>query len=202
MLHFKMLALALVGAAASVVANTGLTDGEIADALNGKTPVRAETYTTDSGKSAGRGIGGVVIEKPVGDVWNTLSAFEKRAEFVPRIKRLDVLERQPNRVRIRQEIDATVTTARYTAWYELDETHHAMHWKIDKSAPDNTIVDVDGDYRLFELAPARTLLVYRAAVDSGAHVPQFIQNHMTKKSIPDLLASIKRRCESGDTWKR
>jgi hypothetical protein len=121
---------------------------------------------------------------------------------VPRLKSVRVLERQGDRLRVHQEIDATVTTARYTAWYQVDPVAHSIHWSIDAGARDNTVRDVDGDYRAAELAPGRTLLVYRTYVDSGLHVPQSIQSYMQRRSIPDLLRAIKRRVESGGTWKK
>ncbi len=195
------LALAL-GVASTLTVTSGLTSVELDAALAGKVPTRAETFTNEQGKSAGRGTGAIVIERSIKDVWTTLSAFEKRVEYMPRIKSLVVLEHSATRARIRQEIDASVTTARYTAWYELDEPNHTIRWTLDKSAPGNTVVNVEGDYRAFELGPTRTLLVYRASVDSGLRVPRFVQNYMTTKSIPDLLHALKQRVESGDTYTR
>jgi carbon monoxide dehydrogenase subunit G len=187
---------------AAAVALTGLSDAEMRDALAGKVPTRSETFTTDSGKSAGRGLGAIVIERPIAEVWATLSRYDDRTEYIPRLKSVQVLERQPGRARIRQEIDATVTTARYTAWYRFDEATHTISWTLDKTASDNTVSGVEGDYRLSEVAPGRTLLVYRAYVDSGLKVPQSIQQYMQRRSMPDLLRAIKKRVESGGTWKR
>lgn len=180
----------------------GLTAAELAEVQAGKVPTRTESFTNARGKSAGRGWGAIVVDKPVAAVWATLTRYDDRAEYVPRIKRASVLERKPGMLRVRQEVDATVTTARYTAWYRLDEATHTIGWTLDKTATDNTIVEVEGDYRLAELGPGRTLLVYRTYVDSGLRVPGSIQAYMQRRSIPDLLRAIKRRVESGGTWKK
>ena len=120
---------------------------------------------------------------------------------IPRLKKVAILERAPtgDRLRVWQEIDATVTTARYTAWVQLDSASHAITWKIDTSAKDSTLKDVDGGYQMFEVAPGRTLLVYRSYVDTGLHISRRIQEWIARRAIPDLLRAIKRRVESGGT---
>jgi len=141
------------------VAALQLTEVELAAVGKGEIPVRVEAFKNARGKSAGRGWGAVAIDRPIAEVWATLSRYDDRAEYVPRLKSVEVLEQTPGRARIRQEIDASVTTARYTAWFTFDEAQRSIAWTMDKSARDNTVNDVDGDYRLAELAPGRTLLV-------------------------------------------
>jgi hypothetical protein len=184
------------------VAALQLSPGEMEAVGRGDVPVRVETFKNAKGKAAGRGWGAIVIERPIAEVWATMARYRDRAEYVPRLKKVQVLEETPGKARIKQEIDASVTTARYTAWYTLDEQARTISWTLDKSASDNTVSEVDGDYRMAELAPGRTLLVYRAYVDSGLHVPQAIQSYMQKRSIPDLMKALKKRIESGGTWKK
>ena len=185
-----------------VAATTGLSDGDFADALKGEIPVRSESFVTPSGKSAGRGVGAVVVDKPIGEVWSTLSRYEDKAEYQPRVESVTVLEKSPARVHAKFVIDATVTTARYTAFFDLDEKSHTIHWSLDPSATDNTILEIDGDYRMFELEPGRTLIVYRTYVDSGRSISQSIQGYFTRKAIPNLLKAVKKRIESGGTWRK
>jgi hypothetical protein len=196
------MSLGLCIAATVALALAGLSDADLRDVAAGKVVTRSEAFTTATGKSAGRGLGAIVVERPIGDVWATLARFEDRAEYLPRIESVQILERQPDRLRVRQEIDATLTTARYTAWYRLDALAHTISWALDRAARDNTVADVEGDYRLSELAPGRTLLVYRTFVDSGLKVPQSIQSFMQRRAIPDLLRAIKKRVESGGTFKK
>ncbi len=180
----------------------GLNPLEMKDVLDGKVPTRIESFASPSGKSAGRGLGAIVIERPLGEVWSTLMRYEERPEYAPRVKSVTILERQASRTRIRQEIDAAVTTARYTAFYDSDDSAHTIHWTLDKSAAGNTVVDVDGEYRAVEIAPQRTLLVYRTYVDTGMKIPRSIQTWFQVRAIPDLLRAFKKRIESGGTWRK
>jgi hypothetical protein len=185
--------LALGVALALVIPGSGLTELEIADALKGEVPTRTEAFTSPKGKSSGRGVGAIVVDAAIADVWAVVSHYDDKADYMPRVDKVEILARTPSLMKIRMTVDATVTTARYTAFFQIDESQHRIHWVLDASARDNTIAGCDGEYLLFPLAPNRTLLVYRTWVDSGLAVPRFIQDHMAKKSIPELLHALQKR---------
>ena len=192
-------ALALVMLVASAV---GLSDRELADALKGEVPARTEAFVAPSGKSAGRGLGAIVVERSIAEVWANVSRYEDKAEYLPRVKTVTVLERLPDRIRARFEVDASILTARYTAWFIFDQEAHTIRWTLDHTATDNTIAVADGDYHLFAVSPTQTLVVYRTYVDSGRAVPRSIQEYFARKSIPNMLRAVKKRVESGGTWKK
>lgn len=194
---------------AAVVGGTpvdSLTEAEVEQALRGQVPVRIEPFARPDGKAAGRGLGGITIDRPAREVWVTLARFDDKAEYMPRLKSVVVLEQTPEpastRLRVRMVADASVTTARYTMVFHLDEAAQTIRWKLDPSAPDNSIADAEGEYRLYAVSEAKTLLVYKSYVDTGRALPRFIQNYVTRRSLPDLLRAIKRRVESGGQWKR
>jgi carbon monoxide dehydrogenase subunit G len=180
----------------------GLSDGELAQALKGDVPARTESFLAPSGKSAGRGVGAIVIDRPIAEVWTHLSRYEDKAEYQPRVKAVTVLEKQPDRIRARFIVDASIMTAKYTAWFVFDPGAHIIHWTLDGTATDNTIAAADGDYHMFEVAPGQTLVVYRTYIDTGRSIAQSIQNYFTRKAIPNLLRAVKKRIESGGTWKK
>ncbi len=185
-----------------LAALVGLSDTELSAALRGEVPVHTELFTSPQGKSSGRGVGAIVIERPLSAVWATVSHYEDKAEYTPRLQRVSVLDKQEGLLHVYMEVDASVTTARYTAWFKLDETEHSIKWTLDHTAKSNTIADTQGEYRLYELGSDRTLAVYKTWVDSGLAVPRFIQDYMARKSLPNLLKALKRRVESGGQWRK
>jgi hypothetical protein len=164
--------------------------------------VHTEIFTSPQGKTSGRGVGAIIIERPVSAVWATVSHYEDKAEYTPRLQRVAVLDKQLGLLHVYMEVDASVTTARYTAWFKLDETEHTIKWNLDHGAKSNTIADTEGEYRLFPVTPERTLAVYKTWVDSGHAVPRFIQEYMARKSLPNLLKALKMRVESGGLWRK
>jgi carbon monoxide dehydrogenase subunit G len=185
-----------------VASAVGLSDADLASALKGQIPARTESFTAPSGKSAGRGLGAIVIDRPIAEVWTHLSRYEDKAEYQPRVKSVTVLEKLADRIRARFVVDATIMTAKYTAWFVFDPAAHTIHWTLDSTATDNSIAAADGEYRMFEVGAAQTLVVYRTYVDSGRSISQSIQNYFTRKAIPNLLQAVKKRIESGGTYKK
>jgi hypothetical protein len=174
-----------------------LTAQELRALRAGEVPTRMESHS-----NRGRGWGAILIERPVREVWATLARWDDRAEYVPRLERLEVLATEPGRALVRQWADASIRTVITTCWYELDEAGSSIRWKLDETAPDNTPADVEGDYRMAELEPGRSLLVYRAHVDTGMRIPRAVQAFMQRRAIPDLLGAVKKRVESGGRWKK
>ena len=180
----------------------GLTQPEVQAALSGQVPVRIEPFARPDGKTAGRGIGAITIDRSISEVWTTLVRFEDKAEYMPRIKSAEVLDKSPERLRVRMVVDASVTLARYTMIYQLDEPGHRLSWKLVHTVSDNTISEADGAYRADALAPGRTLVTYHSQVDTTRALPRFIQNYIARRSIPDLLRAVKKRVESSGLWRR
>lgn len=187
---------------AAIAALAGLTDDELAKVRRGEVPVRIESFTTPTGKVSGRGLGAILIHRPIADVWAVLTRYEDKAEYQPRVEKVWVLEKHPERLKVRMQIDASVSTVVYTANYEFDSAAHTIRWTLDKMAPGNTVVDLDGGYEAAELSSAETLVVYRAWVDSGRSVPRFISDYVSRRSIPNSLRAIKMRVESGGTYRK
>lgn len=180
----------------------GLTEPELQVALRGETPTRTESFASASGKAAGRGVGAIVIERPIAETWTILRRFDDKAEYMPRVEKVWILNATPERLHVRMQVDASVTTARYTAFFQLDPELYTIRWTLDKAAPDNTVVDAIGSYELHAINEQRTLLVYRNYVDSGRSVPRFIHDYATRRAIPNLLRAVKKRVESGGTWRK
>ncbi len=186
----------------AVLAPVGFSPAEVDAALRGQVPVRIEPFVRPDGKTAGRGMGAIVVERGPSEVWATLARFEDKPEYMPRLKSLSIVERSPDQLRVHMVVDASVTTARYTLVFRLDEAAHTLSWTLDHAATDNSIADAEGGYRLYELDKAHTLITYNSYVDTGRALPRFIQNYMARHSIPDLLKAIKRRVESDGRWRR
>ena len=180
----------------------GLTEPELSAALRGEIPTRTESFATESGKASGRGVGAIVIDRPIAEVWAVVSHFADKAEYMPRLLHVELLDSSPHRLRAKMTVDASVRTARYTAIFSLDPLQHTIDFQLDKTATDNTIKDTAGGYALFEVSTDKTLLVYRTWVDTGLSIPRFIADYMSRKSIPNLLRAIKRRVESGGQYRK
>ncbi len=198
-MHILLSILPLLAFTAPVV---GFSPTEVDAALHGKVPVRIERFARPDGRTAGRGVGAITVDRPIAEVWSTIIRFDDKPEYMPRMKAVTVLEKTPERLRVKMVIDASVTTAHYTLVYRIDTPEHLLSWKLDHSVPDNSIAETDGEYRLYAITPEQTLVTYSSQVDTGRSLPRFIQDYIARRSIPDLLRAIKLRVESSGLWRR
>ncbi len=88
-----------------------------------------------------------------------------------------------------------VRTVRYHLRHEHWPQLRLLTWTLDPSRP-NDVERIDGSLASFPgSTPGRTLLVYRAAVDSGGVLPEFVKRYLATKALEDYLEGIRRRAE-------
>ena len=126
-----------------------------------------ESFTTETGKASGRGVGAIVIDRPMAEVWSVVSHFPTKRNTCRGWKSRSVGSDQratprENDRRCRGEHGAL------HSHFSISQAQHTIDFQLDKSASDNTIKDTVGGYALFEVSTEKTLLVYRTWVDTGS----------------------------------
>ena len=177
-----------------------LTPAEFDRVLKGEVLARSEASESASGKTSGRGVGAIAVDRPVEQTWRILANYQDKAEYQPRVDKCTIVARDGYVLHVAMDVNATLMTVHYTGIYTLDPVAHAVHWVLDKQAAGNTIRDMEGGYVLIPVSPSRTIIYLNTYVDSGALVPRFIQNFFSVKAIPDLLKAVKMRVESDGAW--
>ncbi|MEW5850594.1 MAG: SRPBCC family protein [Myxococcota bacterium] len=174
---------------------------ELAKLEKGQVVVRGEMYTNAAGKRAGKGKAFVIINKPPEAPWAILNDYEKMPEFMPRLARVTIQNRTADGMKVVQELKVLFKTVRYVLDLKFDASKKRMAWALDKSSK-NDINDTFGSWHFQPWNGGRTLVVYDIAVDTGAMIPAFLEEYLTKKDLPEVLMAMKRRAESGGTWKK
>jgi ribosome-associated toxin RatA of RatAB toxin-antitoxin module len=178
-----------------------LTEKELATLKKGQVVVRGEMYTTDDGKRAGKGVAFVVIDKPPEAAFAVLQDYGKIAEYMPRVTKVTIPEKSPTRMKVVQELKVLFKTVVYTLILDFNAQKKRMDWKLDKTA-ENDIKDTWGFWEFVPYDNGKTLVVYNIAANTGVSIPQFLEDYLTKKDLPEVLMAMKRRTESGGTWKK
>jgi ribosome-associated toxin RatA of RatAB toxin-antitoxin module len=178
-----------------------LAKAEQAKLERGEVVVRGEMYTKPDGKRAGRGKAYCVVNAPPETLFATLSEYEKVPEYLPRLKRVTVLEKSGEAWRVRQELKILFKTVSYGLNLKFSAAQKRMDWVLDKKQ-DNDIRDTAGSWEFLPHGAGKTLIVYTITVDTGTMIPGFLEDYLTKKDLPEVLAAMKRRVESGGKWKK
>lgn len=199
MLNALLIAVAL---ASSPWDQMKLTEKERAKLEKGEVVVHGEVYETPDGKK-GRGHAWVIIKKPREAVYEQLTkGYQDFPQFMPRLEKVDVQSRTETAMKVRSYVGVGFSTYEYTLAFKLDPAAFTTSWTLDKSVK-NDVKDTTGEWKLHELEPGKsTLAEYTIAVDSGKFVPQFIEDYLTRKDLPQILNSLRRRVESDGKWKK
>jgi len=129
--------------------------------------------------------------------------YGKLPEFMPRLRKVTILKKDAASMKVRQEIGVPfpINSIGYTLDLKFTADAHRMDWTLDKAAS-NEIADTFGAWEFLPYEGNKTLVRYTIAVDSGRFVPKFLEDYLMKKDLPEVLNSMKRRAESGGTWKK
>lgn len=182
-------------------ATTGLTADELTRMEKGGVVVKTETYPTGHG-TRGAGITAYcVINKPPDAAWAVMLNYHKFDEFMPRLERVEILEKTENTMKVTETVRVPLGAISYTLDLVFKPAQTTVSWALDKSRQ-HDIADTFGAWEFLPYSQGKTILRYTTTLDSGLFVPRFLEDFLIRNDLPDVLLSLKRRTESDGTWKK
>ncbi|MNS23312.1 Polyketide cyclase / dehydrase and lipid transport [compost metagenome] len=137
------------------------------------------------------------VEAPPKAVFGVLTDYDHLAEFMPLVNAAKTLETSPK--------GATVLfKVRYMRFFEIEEVDvrtHEPYSRITWQAIKGPLKVSNGSWVLKPQGKG-THLTYQTDVDPGMPVPSALTGMLLKQGLPEFLTGIKRRAESGGTWKK
>jgi len=112
-------------------------------------------------------------------------------DFVPHLKKLEILQHTDGAERALQTVDAVVATVRYALDYRFDKEHLRIDYQLAPDLP-HDIAAARGSWQLWPASDG-TLIEYSSAVDTGRSVPGFIRSYLAKSAAADLLEAVRAR---------
>ena len=165
--------------------------------------VREERFKDKDGKDQARGMAIAIIRKPWTDVWDILTNYDKQPEYMPRLTKCRVDKKDGNTWYVFHKLKVLFVGIEYTLKMTLNREKRRIHWEVAKDLP-HDIAETIGSWEFFPHGPQgkHTLVAYRIFLDSGRMIPQSVQNMLTKKDLPGVLRSLRRRVETGGKWQK
>lgn len=133
----------------------------------------------------------IVINAPPEKLFDIITQYEKYPEFLSEVKKIRVLERKENTVKVQYEVDV-IKTIRYTILV-TEERPKRMSWTFVEG---EVMKDNKGSWVLEPDGEGRTKATYTAELALGPLVPKTIVNALTETSLPKMLDAFKRRAET------
>lgn len=133
----------------------------------------------------------IVINAPPEKLFDIICQYEKYPEFLSEVKKIRVLERKGNTVKVEYQVDV-IKTIHYTILVTEDRPKR-MSWTFVEG---EVMKDNKGSWVLEPEGEGRTKATYTVELALGALVPKAIVNTLAEGSLPKMLESFKRRAES------
>jgi len=121
--------------------------------------------------------------------WEILKDCSRFPEFMPNLKRVEILEEKPksNVVRFTGE---KVFTFQYT----IERFYEEEKWTIRWVNRGDNFDRIDGYWQIEEMGSG-VLLTYYTFIKPRFYIPQVVIDYLQKHSIPDLMTSVKKKME-------
>ena len=133
----------------------------------------------------------IVINAPPEKLFDVITNYDKYPEFLSEVKKISVLERKGNTVKVRYEVDV-IKRIHYTILV-TEERPKRMSWTFVEG---EVMKDNKGSWVLEPEGEGRTKATYTVELALGALVPKAIVNTLAEGSLPKMLETYKPRPES------
>lgn len=142
------------------------------------------------GRSVAHGHTGVIVKAPAEACWKALLAYEKLPQFIPSLPKAVVLERKPGFMRVRAATAALFLTFEYGLLFQLDDATKLAVYTLDRGQK-NDVREAKGAWRFVPLPDGRTLFRYELSVETGAPVPDAVEDYFSRRSFPAFAAAFR-----------
>lgn len=137
------------------------------------------------------------VNAPPQRVFETLTDYEHLAEFMPMVDEATLLESREGWAKVRFR----VRVLRVFDLVEVDERTMEPWHRISWHAVAGPLRTSDGAW-IFTPVGGGTEVTYRTDVDPGIPVPPALTGFLVKQGLPEFLESVRKRVESGGTWRK
>jgi hypothetical protein len=159
-------------------------------ALDGKIRSHIETQHTADGKAAASGSAEMVVRAPWQDCLEALYDHAALIKYMSDAKQIDVLDKEPARLRVFTKASMWFVSVEYTIFLEFDRDAKLVQWKMDPAGK-NTIRDTRGTWQFVPLTDGSTFVRYTIYADSGMSLPLVIEDFAMNRSVPSTLQGFR-----------
>jgi ribosome-associated toxin RatA of RatAB toxin-antitoxin module len=139
-----------------------------------------------------RGIVGstAILPQTATQVWSVLTDFEARADFLPTMKESRIVRIDGNRVWVAERLRIFFVNIYLQAISTLHPEEGSITWVLDRTVK-NDIADSTGSWQIVAITDGRTLASYHARLDTGRPVPHFVEDLLTRRSLPKVMEGLR-----------
>ena len=182
-----------------------LSKAELAKLEAGELLIQDESFLDPADMPVGKVVSYVLLKASIQALAKAIFEPTDQPQYMPRLTSVEVLSTEGRRKRIRYKLKIVIVDIEYVLFLTrlVEEPEFAVFsWGLDKTYAKNDIRESIGSWVLRRYDATRTLVQYSLYVDTGRVVPEFVQTFLMKQDLPDVLGNLRKRLESGGTWKK
>jgi ribosome-associated toxin RatA of RatAB toxin-antitoxin module len=142
----------------------------------------------------------VLLDAPLDLIWQTLTDYDRLAEFIPGMRRSRLIERQGAVAVIEQSGDAGFLFFSFPLDVTLASTERPPH-ALDVKLLKGDLKRLDGSYRIEPQAGGRILLTWTGIVEALS-MPPLLGELVMRSNIADQFHGMVREIERRDALRR
>ncbi|MBI2027196.1 MAG: SRPBCC family protein [Deltaproteobacteria bacterium] len=131
------------------------------------------------------------ILSPIKKVFEVVTDYEKYPEFIPEMKKVEVLEDEDSVKVVRFHLNL-LKPIQYTIRCEVVKSPFEMTWKLIDS---DFFKENDGGWKLKKIGDGETQATYYISCDFKMFMPAMIINKIVSAQLPKMLSCFKKRIE-------
>lgn len=150
-----------------------------------------EVVTRLLSEEGGTGVeANALVDATPDEVFAVVTDYDHYPEFIPSLVDAKVLEWESDDVCVLME---KLKVAFKTIEYAIRVTHDRRKLSTRWTKHHGFLRRNDGGWTCKSHGKGRTLVTYRVAVEAGLLVPQFVIDRLSRGSLPDLFAGLRKR---------
>jgi len=186
----------------SVVARAEYTQAEWEKLKKGEILISEKALRNPDGSQKVLFVAKIYMRASPKEIWKVLRDYDKFEEFMPNVSECEVLKKEGPVYWVRYKTKVLWVEVNYYLKLVGVEKYKRIEYQLDESK-ENDIRATEG-YWVFEKAPdgKGSVVTYCTRTDTGIPAPEFIARKAGKMSLPMIVKNVKKRVESGGTWKK
>lgn len=143
----------------------------------------------------------VIINRPAQAVWDGLVDYEARAEYLPRVIKIEKYGEKDGAIGIHVTFRAALRKLSYYAWEVQDAENHVLTWSLDPEKK-NDLDRNQGSWYTLPYDDKRCLVIYDVQLESSLPLPGPLERYMINNDTPEVIEALRKRAESDGTYKK
>jgi hypothetical protein len=142
-----------------------------------------------------------IVDRPADTVWDELSNYAARAEYLPRVVSVEKYDEKDGAIGTHITFKAAFRKLEYYAWEKQDRSKYEIAWDLDPEKEND--LDVNrGYWYTIPYGDGRCLIVYEVELESSIPLPGPLERYMINRDTPGVLEALKKRVESDGAYKK